>query len=130
MYIARTTLCLGSFYLLYRILLNREPFFGLNRGYLLATLLVSIIIPLIPPGVIHGLNRGLPVIRINLSMAGQGIIQDSSELSGPSPGRAWADLLLIPYFAVSLLVLARMAVQSVRLERIMKESDFVRKGRS
>lgn len=129
LYIARTTLCLGSFYLLYRILLNRESFFGLNRGYLLATLLVSVIIPLIPPGSLHGLNSEMPAIRINLDMSGQRPLQAGQDLNGPIPGHTWADLLLIPYIAISLLVLARMAVQSVRLERIMKESGFVRKGK-
>lgn len=47
-YILETTVCLAAFYAVYALLLSRETFFRINRGYLLATLGLSLVIPLLP----------------------------------------------------------------------------------
>ena len=46
-YLIQVTVCLGLFYSVYYFLLRGDKFFNLQRAYLLGTLLLSIIIPLI-----------------------------------------------------------------------------------
>ncbi|MEM0992295.1 MAG: TonB family protein [Bacteroidota bacterium] len=46
-YILQVTLCWTAFYVLYRSLLRKETFFHINRWYLLGTLVMGLLIPLI-----------------------------------------------------------------------------------
>lgn len=45
-YLLESSLCLAIFYLFYHLALRRQTFFQLNRGYLLLTPLLSLLIPL------------------------------------------------------------------------------------
>lgn len=45
-YLLQLTLAWSAFYLLYQLLLRRTTFFGYNRAYLLATLLLGLVLPL------------------------------------------------------------------------------------
>ncbi len=46
-YLYQVTICWGLFYLLYAVLLRKETFFATNRWYLLGTLALGLIIPII-----------------------------------------------------------------------------------
>lgn len=46
-YIIEFTVCLSAFYLLYILLYQKETFFRINRTYLLGTLVLSLLIPLL-----------------------------------------------------------------------------------
>ena len=48
-YLLHTSICLGLFYLIYLLILKRVSFFRLNRFYLLFSLLLSLIIPVLAP---------------------------------------------------------------------------------
>ncbi len=57
-YITQVSVCWGLFYLLYAIWLRKETFFNVNRWYLLLTLIVGLIIPLIEFNVPVNTNSG------------------------------------------------------------------------
>lgn len=46
-YSLKTALCLTAFYLIYKLLLSRETFFGFNRAVLLAVIALSLLLPLV-----------------------------------------------------------------------------------
>lgn len=47
-YLLKVTLCSGCLLLFYRLVLEREKMFRFNRFYLLSSLLVSVVLPLVP----------------------------------------------------------------------------------
>ena len=47
-YFLKVTICWGLFYLIYTLFLSKETFFNINRWYLLGTLMLGLIIPIIP----------------------------------------------------------------------------------
>ena len=46
-YSLKVALCLTAFYLVYKLLLSRETFFGFNRAVLLAVIGLSLLLPLV-----------------------------------------------------------------------------------
>ena len=46
-YSLKVALCLVAFYLVYKLLLSRETFFGFNRAVLLGMAAVSLLLPLV-----------------------------------------------------------------------------------
>ena len=46
-YSIKVALCLTAFYLVYKLLLSRETFFGFNRGVLLSVAALSLLLPLV-----------------------------------------------------------------------------------
>ena len=66
-YIIELSICWLGFYLVYTLLLRRETFFQINRGYLLTTLLLGLILPLIsylPKPVFSFPEESLPTINL------------------------------------------------------------------
>ena len=47
-YFIKVTICWGLFYAFYALFLSKETFFKVNRWYLLATVLLGLVIPIIP----------------------------------------------------------------------------------
>jgi len=47
-YFLKVTICWGLFYLIYTLFLSKETFFKINRWYLLGTLILGLLIPIIP----------------------------------------------------------------------------------
>ena len=47
-YFLKITICWGLFYLIYTLFLSKETFFKINRWYLLGTLILGLLIPIIP----------------------------------------------------------------------------------
>ena len=59
-YVIESSLCLGIFYLIYSLWLRKETFFQLNRWYLLLTLAVSLLIPLLEWSPVLNTSEALP----------------------------------------------------------------------
>ena len=55
LYLASSTLCMGILLLFYHLVLENEKMHFINRGYLMFSLLFSLIIPFIPVGMTEGL---------------------------------------------------------------------------
>ena len=62
-YIIEVSLCWAVFYLLYHFWLQRETFFNINRWYLLGSLILGLLVPLIElPAVAFGASQPLSVV--------------------------------------------------------------------
>ena len=61
-YVLESTLCLLISYLMFRVLMRKEPLFMLNRGFLLSLVLLSSLIPLVQlPGFLFAPEINNPV---------------------------------------------------------------------
>jgi len=138
-YLLEASICLGLFYPVYGLLLRKDTYFQLNRAYLLVTMLLALLIPLLRIPVsaerIHGpaLDR-VETIRHRMSglmetdrQAGPGTA--SGQSSGPrntaAPGRAYSSsaaqpaspttVLFIIYLTGVGVLTIRFAVQLISL---------------
>ena len=107
-YLVKTTFCLAFFYGLYMLLLRKETFFGFNRIYLLGSLFASFIIPLIRLELFSWVSGDIPVMIINLAPEYIPVLSTRSETVLTGTGFSWSSLLMILYFTVSLLIIARL----------------------
>lgn len=61
-YLLKVGIIHGLFYLLYVLAFERTSFFGLNRAYLLATLLIAFVIPIVTVPVAQ--DSGIPAFQL------------------------------------------------------------------
>lgn len=71
-YLLKVTLCSSCLLLFYRLVLEREKMFRFNRLYLLGTLLLSVVLPLVPIEIFIGQAIFSPPSDV-VSLAEQGI---------------------------------------------------------
>lgn len=104
-YVLQTSICLFGFYILYIIFLKQETFFAINRWYLLATLLLSILIPFLP----HLFVSSDPPAFVATIEPMAITIQDlSASLDKPNWYQFhWTDILLFIYVAGVIIQLTR-----------------------
>jgi hypothetical protein len=67
-YLLESSFCLLFFYILYHFLLRKETFFQLNRAYLLATPIISLLIPLVQIPLVSPTQGELPAEGLNLDI--------------------------------------------------------------
>lgn len=110
-YLLQMACWLAAFWLVYTLLLRQETYFGLNRWFLNAGLLLSLLMPLVP--VSYRVQREYdPVL---LSLTGE------STVTLTAPGRTF-DYWLLLYFAGVLFFLGRMVRQHINLYMVRKKS--------
>jgi beta-lactamase regulating signal transducer with metallopeptidase domain len=94
-YILQVTICLAVFYTLYAAVLSRETFFGINRWFLLGTLGLSLLIPILPAFV--QLNAEPTFASYTLEPVVIGIQDASVALSTSIETPWWLTMLLVIY---------------------------------
>ncbi|MVM40634.1 TonB family protein [Spirosoma sp. HMF3257] len=99
----------------YWLLLRRHTFFTLNRAYLLASVILSLILPLVilPTQTVETLPVPIGVITLPMST----ITVDTGE-TGPD----WEQLGIWGYGLVSLVLLIRLAIRVGRLAWLIRRS--------
>jgi hypothetical protein len=110
-YVVETSACLILFYAVYWLFLKKETFFFLNRIYLLASLLLSFVIP--------ALRVPSPFLTVPLPSA-----PVVAETAAALPARSWgvADAIVLIYAAGVLVFLARFIIQVVNLFLVVRRS--------
>ena len=111
-YILETGACLVLFYAGYWLFLKKETYFLLNRVYLLASLLLSFLIP-----VFHVPS---PFLTFQVSPAP---IAGETAATFPARSAGFADAVLMIYAAGVLMFLARFIVQVTKLFLVVKKSE-------
>lgn len=115
-YLFKSGLCLVVFYSFYRIFLQHETFFRLNRIYLIGSIFISFMMPIIT---IHipSVSDSLPYIILSTINVGELGIESTfrNQVDG------WEIILLI-YTAVSAILLIRLISQVVIFVFILKKS--------
>ncbi len=114
LYLLESSSCTAVFYLLYRLLLHRETFFGFNRAFLLLTIGLSIGLPLVelpsPVTALVAFPVALPAYASPLAAA----------TAGPA-SFAWSSLVLGLYGTVAAGMLLRLAFQLWRLRKLARQ---------
>ncbi|MEO1256041.1 MAG: hypothetical protein AAFY41_14320, partial [Bacteroidota bacterium] len=129
-YILQVTLCWAAFYLLYLGLLRKETFFHINRWYLLATLVLGLLIPLIewqPSPVIEG----HPTYEIAIEPIQTQIWQLEQNIEAVSKPFAldWIDVLLAIYLSGVLFFTALLLHGLWKIGKLYRASEVVQQGK-
>ncbi len=105
LYLIKNGVALLVFYIIYRIFLQKESFFILNRIYLIGSIIFSALIPLVSINLPTSSNT-VPYIILNAINIGELGIENAirSQLSG------W-EIMLIIYFAAVGILLIRFFIQ-------------------
>ncbi len=125
-YLLQVSVCLLAFYLLYLFIFSRETFFGINRWYLMATLLLSMALPLLlwlPDRM--ALPQETPMIRYTLEPVVVGMQGVQSALVAESVALTWISLLLVIYWAGVLVLGMRFVRELLRIRQIYLTGNVV-----
>lgn len=116
-YLIQTSLCMGIFYVFYHLFLKRETTFHINRIYLISTVLISLLFPLIqfPLAIIE---ITIPD-RVALLTAGDGRQFKSGE-SMQDQSFNWISVFQVIYLTGVMFYLYRFAKEILNLRRIRK----------
>ncbi len=114
-YILQTQICFALLWVLYRVVLQHSGQFGHNRAYLLGSVAVSFVVPLLSIPVYPAAQVAVPVFTGELVLpAGVAV----TEAASPTVGMA--DVAWIVYATGALLLFGALVFQSVRLWRRMR----------
>lgn len=102
----------------YWLLLRRHTFFGLNRAYLLASVVLSLTLPLVtlPAKTVETLPMPVGVIALPINT----ISVSAVEVRQPEPD--WEKLALWGYGLVTLALLTRLSIRTGRLLTLIRQS--------
>ncbi|MDD7319134.1 MAG: M56 family metallopeptidase [Prevotella sp.] len=118
-YSIKAALCMVAFYFAYKILLSRDTFHRFNRIAILASLVLSLLLPLIKVDTVaqNGMAKGMVVLE-HIVVMSAGVSEESHSLSAAQWGFAI-------YLLGVLLFVIREAVSIVRLLALIKRSKAV-----
>ena len=104
-YLIQVSACTGIFYLFYHLVLSRLTFFTINRWYLLATLLISFIIPAISFSE-NTIPQGYRVSSLSFSTFAEAYIPAGTpaNIEALAQPFQWVSLLPVLYFAVAGII--------------------------
>jgi TonB family protein len=116
-YILQVTLSMAAFYAFYYIALRRETFFGVNRFYLLSTLVLSLILPFLHLDIAQNVIQ--PELMPTVILLENSFVTFSQKLSSSSlKGLEWTDLFLAIYLAGLLWMAVRLYLALRQINRI------------
>lgn len=115
-YLLATTLCMLGFYAFYQIFLVKDTFFQRNRFYLLITILLSLVIPLVKWSWFsmtseNMLSQTLGSVQVGISNLNEKVT--TSLLS--------VNYIMVVYVFIILLLLLRLGVNFTRLVKFIKK---------
>lgn len=127
-YLLKVSVCMGLFYLVYHLLLQKLTFFSLNRWYLLSTLLLSFAVPLLeiqvkispaaiqePVAVVQPEVRKSLVEGITTIPVGEPQIIHHTVRPSFIDQLSWGSFLTLLYWAIAIAIFIIMLWQAVQL---------------
>ena len=129
-YLLQVSGCMAIFYLFYYLLLRRLTFFTINRHYLLATLVLSFVIPLLTIPV-HQAYSAAQVIRPALyikTLQKYALVAHASPVS-IVPAFSWLQVLKLVYAVVATALFFQLMVTLVNFFIKLKRRQVNRIGR-
>jgi TonB family protein len=115
LYLFESTICLLVLYPVYWFFLRRDTFFQVNRFYLVAMVLFSMLVPLLP---LHLVSPGPPsslVILLDPVLITPAKVQHTL-----SANLQWIEIAAIVYITGALIFFLRFGVQLIQLYRITR----------
>lgn len=126
--LAEASLAMALFWAVYHFSLRKVALFRANRVYLLGALLISMLLPLFPIHYTVLVENGITDAArsradLQILAAGEGL-----ERTGDFLNEKFAGMLLWAYLGGVFLVLARLAVQTFLLFKVIYQSGISRHG--
>ncbi|MEP6646510.1 MAG: TonB family protein [Saprospiraceae bacterium] len=123
-YLFQVTLGLAIFYTFYNVALRKETLFQTNRVYLIATLLVSILLPLIR---IYVLQLQHEDSDVSPSIIYVGSYLDTISITASSENKtiSWESILLMAYIAGNFMLLLRMIREIMLIFKIKNKGQLI-----
>lgn len=118
LYLAESGVCLGLFYIIYRIFLSRETFFRTNRIYLLIAIPLSFILPLI----------NIPSPFLTAKSIGTGYMPLTGK-GASAPSLRLAEIAGITYILGALFFLACFVYKIAQLMKLIKKQGYQKCGK-
>lgn len=118
-YLLKTNLCLVVFYGFYWVFLRRNTFFVANRFYLIGSILLSLILPLIKVKHNYDFESSLPLTLNEIST-------DAIKSSFYTPIFAnfnWIDLMAVAYLTGVALILTKVVFAFVKIYSLLINGD-------
>jgi len=114
-YLLESTICLSVLYPVYWFFLRRDTFFQVNRFYLLAMVLFSILVPLLP---LHWIPSGTSAAFVVLL---DPVLITSAKVEHTlSAHLQWIEVATVVYLTGALIFLLRFFLQLIQLYRITR----------
>jgi len=129
-YLIRVSVSILILYGLYRILFRERTFFQANRVYLIVSLALSFVIPLISiswksaPDVDKDFLPSYIVPIQETALNVQNYIYQPLHIESPLKSRSFGDILLLFYWLITLYFLSKFFIKIRQLTKIIKESKI------
>ena len=119
-YILKSSVCLATFYLFYRLLLSRETFHRFNRIALLSVIILSVAIPFIRIMTEESvaLQRPMQNLKYLLQMA-----QMQTEVEVQTGDSFWLPLLFVVYLVGCLFFFGRFLYSTLWIYRTIRQGE-------
>ncbi len=130
LYLLQVSGCMAVFYLFYYLMLSRLTFFTINRYYLLGTLVLSFIIPLLT---IH-VTQYEPVIQSVVYLHTIQNLQDHKQVvailptAAPQPGINWLQVSKLIYMVVAATLFMHLLITLLNFFVKLKRKNVKRVG--
>jgi TonB family protein len=115
LYLFKSTICLSMLYAIYWFFLRRDTFFHLNRFYLMAMVLFSILVPLLP---LHWVPTGPSAAFVIL--LDPVLITPEKVQHALSAHLQWIEIAAVVYLTGAFIFLLRFGLQLFQLYRITR----------
>jgi len=121
-YLAQVTLCLAIFYGFYLVALRKETTFQTNRIYLMSTMIVAILVPLIK---IYFETTAVSASTDSYVFVGQYLDEWQQAVATPGEEKniPWLDYFAILYGIGCLIMAARMAIEIYKILNLNKKGS-------
>lgn len=136
-YLINVSITWTVLYLIYKVFLEREKYFKLNRFYLLCSLVLGLLLPLISyipitqanviPAITSDLNQAYhSQIAVVTAYSEQIELTSSALRSKGSPEVSWVGIFKLIYLLGLGIVLVKMALSILSLVHIFKHSEIIK----
>jgi len=125
-YFLKTSALLFLFFMVYRLCLQKETFFGSNRWFLLTGLFTSFLLPLIVIPVYETQVITIPALEAPTRFAAAALVDGSLEDTGAvaaSPAFDWTNFIVVLYWIGVTVFTARFMMQLAAVLRIILSGE-------
>lgn len=123
LYLLYASVCMMMFYLFYFIVLRRLTFFACNRFYLISTLALSAIIPMLTIRI--AVKNETPIHHLVSSWTLE--LSEGAQFQSASPGGdgiSWSSILIAVYLTGLAFMLVQFVVSLYRISKVYHSREY------
>ncbi|WP_299215507.1 M56 family metallopeptidase, partial [uncultured Dokdonia sp.] len=118
-YITKSIAILSIFYVIYRIVLQKDTFFSANRHYLLSGIIAAFIVPFIQ--YTHTTYRDIPILDTSMMENTSFVATVATSMQPPQEAIIidWWEIALIIYGIGFVVMISRLGIQLISLHKLI-----------